>query len=141
MWGGDPGRYLIAVKGSLQFFCFRVTFRSVNTLPLPYKMFPPADARVSGDFELVSLGFFFHLFVSVMPWHSLNTADVRTCRKRLQKQLAGTRGAQTEASTPLLCLPPPTYPGEGRWMDDESAISGDIILEKRNEWGEIRGVG
>lgn len=26
-------------------------------------------------------------------------------------------------------------------MDEEAAISADLILEKRNEWGEIRGVG
>lgn len=31
VWGGDPGHCLIAVKGSLQFFCCGVTFRSMNT--------------------------------------------------------------------------------------------------------------
>lgn len=31
-------------------------------------------------------------------------------------------------------------PAGGGQMDEEAAISSDIILERRKEWGEIRGV-
>lgn len=136
MWRGDPGRCLIAVKGSLPFFCLRVTFRSVNTLQ-PYKMLAPADARVSGTLRSSLCGLFIYLS-GPTPWHSLSAVGRWNLQEnRLQKQSTVMRGAQTQASTPPLSVSPPPPPSiqlrEDGWMKSQRLAA--ILSWKRGMSG------
>lgn len=76
---------------------------------------------------------------------NLTTVDAGTTEKdrgRSSPQRHKERGPWHPLLLRLLLFP--IYPAEGGEIDGEAAISADIILvngEKRNEWGEIRGVG
>lgn len=72
---------------------------------------------------------FIHLFI---PGLNLNTVDVGGSHQRCEDSCLW---------PPLSPFPLTVHPAGGGQMDEKAAISSDIILERRKEWGEIRGVG
>lgn len=104
MWGGDPGRCLIAVKGSLQFFDYGVTFRSRNTRR-PYKtLLPRVHMREPCDY-------LFHYHADNRTFTQPGRILSARCReKKRWKQPPERREEKTVASTPApsVFLPHPS---------------------------------
>lgn len=145
MWGGDLGHCLIAVKGSLQFLCCRVTFRSVHTPHNHIKRYSLCEHVCERDRVL------YHLAPAVcLPGKPSWIPQRRWILGPQVRREAGAVSRDTRKeewgirTSSSICSPALSVGLKmDRWMERErlALISSQRAAVRRNEWGKIRGVG